>query len=71
MKKIILVFSLAAVTSGALAWGQAYLQSCSYGYNSDYGKGGYTGIYRHASGNMYSYFFPVDQYSWCPQTVDF
>lgn len=71
MKKLIFILTLMSVATGTYAYGQAYLQNCNYGYNSDYGKGGYTGVYRHSSGNIYSYFFPSDQYSWCPQTIDF
>jgi len=71
MKKIILALMLLGSITNVLAWGQAYLQSCSYGYNSDYGKGSYTGVYKHSSGRTYRYFFPSNQYSWCPQTIDF
>ncbi len=71
MKKTLLAIIFFSVASVAFAWGQAYLQSCNYGYNSDYGEGGYTGIYKHSSGNTYSYFFLSSEYSWCPQTIDF
>lgn len=71
MKRLFLILVLACASAGAYAYGQAQLQNCSYGYNADYGKGGYTGVYKHPSGNIYTYFFPSDEYSWCPQTIDF
>ena len=71
MKKTIIVLLIIGSTTSLFAWGQAYLQSCNYEYNSDYGKGGYAGTYKHSSGKIYRYFFPTPQYSWCPQTIDF
>ena len=74
MKKLILAafvsITLLASTN-ASAYGQAYLQSCRYEYNADYGQFGYVGTYRHISGNIYRYFFPGSQYTYCPQSIDF
>lgn len=71
MKKLIFAVTVLALSGNANAYGMAFLQSCTYGYNSDYSQSGYTGIYEHVSGNIYRYFFPANQYSWCPQTINF
>jgi hypothetical protein len=70
MRKLIaflFLFSLASTASAFSVNGRYFQQiSCSYEYNQDFGAGGYIGIYKGASGDVYSWFFPSDSYSWCP-----
>lgn len=59
-----------SVASSAIAYdinGRYFsLKDCKYEYNRDFGQSGYVGVYRGPSGEMYSWFFPSDQYMWCP-----
>lgn len=71
MKKLIFAAVLFCIAMNVQAYGVAFLQSCTFGYNADYGVSGYTGIYRHQSGNIYRYFFPMTDYSYCPQQIKF
>ena len=69
--KIALGCIFLAMTAGQSASynvnGQYFSQvSCSYQFNSDFNTGGYVGVYTGPSGSVYSWFFPSDQYSWCP-----
>jgi hypothetical protein len=71
MKRVLIfaILSLSAVgKSDAYTVNGRYFQqiSCKYQYNSDFGTGGYLGVYRGGSGDIYSWFFPSPQYSWCP-----
>ena len=70
MKKYILAIALLC-SGNAHAYGMAFLESCHFEYNADYGQSGYIGVYRHISGNYYQYFFSSSSYSWCPSTIDF
>lgn len=42
------------------------LEKCSFTFNSDFNQNGYEGTYRAMSGARYSWFFPSNQYNWCP-----
>lgn len=64
------VFLGLSVAGSAAAYsvnGQYFQQlSCKYEYNSDFGQGGYVGVYKGPSGQVYSWFFPSSDYTWCP-----
>ena len=75
MKKLILAVFISTTLlayTNASAYGIAFLQSCTFGYNAAYGEGGYTGVYRYSGdGKLYTYFFPRVRYNYCPQTINF
>jgi hypothetical protein len=71
MRKFILAAAITLISASAASAytvnGMYFTQvSCKYQYNSDFATGGYVGSYRGNSGEIYSWFFPSPQYSWCP-----
>lgn len=62
MKKALIVLML-LMSFNANA-GILLLQSCTFGFNPDYGQSGYTGYYKSYTGGIYSFWFR----SYCPQT---
>lgn len=70
MKLFSIAAGLSVLSGSAFAFdvnGRYFSQvSCKYEYNSDFSEGGYVGVYKGPSGDVYSWFFPSSQYSWCP-----